>query len=102
MQYLDKMGFKHSLLGFKYAVVIIMHCLDNPQDVYQICNTYEVCAQKVGVSATQFERALRHEVRMHAKSGLTNKEFVAQAVDHIGIELASENAAGASDRERGQ
>jgi hypothetical protein len=30
---------------------------------------------------------------MHAKSGLTNKEFVAQAVDHISIELASENSA---------
>jgi hypothetical protein len=67
--------------------MIISHCLANPQDTYHICQTYRTCGQKVGVSGTRFERALRHEIRIHAKSELTNKEFVAQAVDDIRIRL---------------
>jgi hypothetical protein len=90
VRYLDEFGFKYSLLGFQYAVVIIAHCLKNPEDMHQICKTYRICAQKVGTTPMRFERALRHEIRIHAKAEDTNKEFIARAVNELRIELYSQ------------
>lgn len=45
-KYLDQKGFRHSLLGFKYAVLIISHCLDTPCDTGVKKNKYIVRVQR--------------------------------------------------------
>jgi hypothetical protein len=87
---LDELGFKHSHLGFRYAAVIIAHCLKNPDDMLRISKAYRVCAQKAGTTPRQVDQALRHELRFHAKTEDTSKEFVAHAVNDVRIKLYSQ------------
>ena len=76
--YLDKCGVKHSNLGFKYLVSVIMIVGADPDNNTVISEVYKKVAEKYNSAPNSVERAIRYSIKHHK---ITNKEFVNRAID---------------------
>jgi hypothetical protein len=90
MNYLNELGFSHSLSSFYYVTMIIAYCLENPADVYRLGKASKTCAEKAGSTTTRFERTLQHEIKTSMEPAIPRKEFVARAVNELRTTLATE------------
>lgn len=79
--YLEDKGIKHSNLGFRYLLTAILLGIDSPSIYKRITDMYETIATIHHTDAAAVEHAIRYSV---SKKNITNKEFIAKAVDELG------------------
>lgn len=79
-RYLDEKGIKHSLTGFRFLVSAIKKAIKDPWMILKISDLYGNIAQICGTETGNIERSIRYAIM---PSGLTNKEFIAKAVDDL-------------------
>jgi hypothetical protein len=87
MRYLEEQGFRHSLRGFRYASEMIEYCLDNPDAIESMGDLYNFVGKNRGVRSPRIERAIRYEINTSAGLKMTNKEFIAKAVNTLRNDL---------------
>jgi hypothetical protein len=85
--YLDRCGVKHSNLGFKYLVSVILIVSADADKNIVISEVYEKVAKKYNSAPKSIERAIRYSIKHH---GITNKEFVIRAIDKNFVDYESE------------
>lgn len=76
--YLDNLGVKHSCLGYRYLIFAIQ--LKSMFHKIGLMRIYKMIAQECDANSSQIERAIRYAI---APYGLTNKEFIAKAIDDM-------------------
>ena len=83
-RYLDKMGVKHGCLGYRYLIFAIqLKAMFHKMGLMEI---YRLVAQECGANGSRIERAIRYAI---TPFGLTNKEFIAQAIDNMMYQRSS-------------
>lgn len=87
--FLDSLGISHKRHGYRYIATAIKIGAHDKNKRLNITEVYEEVASIYGSSPTAVERAIRYVI---APMGMTNKEFIAKAVDEIwkGSEKAPE------------
>ena len=86
-EYLNRFGFKRSLLGYKYMISAINIAIQDPYAIEQVTKIlYPAIAKMYNTTSSRAERAMRHSIEtcytyanMYAKK-MTNSEFIATAV----------------------
>jgi hypothetical protein len=78
--HLDNLGFRHSLIGRKYLIDAIKHCIDNPMAKFEVCETYKAVGLLNQTTYPNAERAIRHSI-ITAGIKMRCGEFIAWSVD---------------------
>ena len=78
--YLEEQGIRHSNLGFRYLITAILLGVESPSTYKRITDMYERIACIHLTEASAVEHAIRYSI---SKKGITNKEFIAKAVDEL-------------------
>ena len=81
--YLEEHGIKHSNLGFRFLASAIMLGLESPAYCMKIASLYEEVAKEHSSNRACVERAIRNCI---PGGKITNKEFIAKAVDSLSAE----------------
>jgi hypothetical protein len=81
--YLEEQGIKHSNLGFRFLASAIMLGIESPAYCMKIAGLYEEVAKEHDSNRACVERAIRNSIPGRR---VTNKEFIAKAVDTLTAE----------------
>ncbi len=81
--YLEEQGIKHSNLGFRFLASAIMLGIETPSYCMKIAGLYEEVAKEQSTNRACVERAIRNAIPGRK---VTNKEFIAKAVDTLTAE----------------
>lgn len=87
-RYLNKIGVKHANSGYRFLISAIKLKAKYGYNIGYI-KIYDTIAREYGISSyNRVERAIRYAI---APFGMTNKEFIARAVDDIIYGYESQN-----------
>ena len=82
-KYLEYNGIKHSNLGFRFVATSILLGIETPSYCMKIASLYDEVARIHETSSACVERAIRNAI---TGVKMTNKEFIAKAVDMLTAE----------------
>ena len=86
VSYLDSVGLRHSLIGYRYLIAAIQFEMEDLRSCSKMMDTYEAVAVVFNTSRINVERSIRYAI---CPLQITNKEFILKAVDDLCSSLES-------------